>query len=244
MEVYALVRYSHVAAGVVALAAYWTAALLRKGSRNHRRTGQAYLLAMTVVLVSALPLASRAFANGKPVTGMFLVFLSAITATACWQAWRAIRDRRDFGRYTGRIYGMLAWVNMVCGAVVLGFGIRYQVLLLAVFSLVGLLGGFFMLRVARSGATDAHWWIREHYGAVIGCGVATHIAFLNLGLQRLVPGDYGTLVQNAAFIGPLALAFVARAWLNRKYGRGALSSGMHAPASPASSQGSSAARAA
>ena len=167
-----------------------------------------------------------------------------ITATACWQAWRAIRDRRDFGRYTGRIYRVLAWVNMICGAAVLALGLRYQVLLLAVFSLVGLLGGFFMLRVARGGATDARWWMREHYGAVIGCGVATHIAFLNLGLQRLVPGDYGTLVQNAAFIGPLALAFVARAWLNRKYGRGGSLSGMSAPASLASTQGSSAARAA
>ncbi|TXI47782.1 MAG: hypothetical protein E6Q50_12975 [Lysobacter sp.] len=55
---------------------------------------------------------------------------------------------------------------------------------------------------------------------MIGCGVATHIAFLSIGLNRLIeaagvrpPSWYGLI----AWFLPLALSVVFAVWLNRKY---------------------------
>lgn len=220
MDAYDIIRYAHVIAGTAALASYWVAALLAKGSPRHIATGRSYMIAMTVIVLTALPLAANAFALGRPVTGSFLAYLVVITATACWLAWRAIRDRRDFGAYTGRIYRGLAWLNMAAGLVVLALGIHFQVLLLGVFAIIGLASGPLMLRLAQRGPDGSRWWLREHYAAIIGCGVATHIAFLNLGLQRLIPGDYSALAQNAAFIGPLVIAVLARRLLDTRFGGG------------------------
>jgi len=47
--------------------------------------------------------------------------------------------------------------------------------------------------------------------------VATHIAFLQIGLMRLIPDLGGALTQNLAWFGPLAAAFLAGWWLDRRY---------------------------
>src|SRR5690606_16814152 len=58
-----------------------------------------------------------------------------------------------------------------------------------------------------------------HYGAMIGNGVATHIAFFGIGLRSLLPGVDPQLLQHFAWFTPLAGAFIAAWWLGRKYGR-------------------------
>jgi len=214
-----LARLAHIASGTVALVAFWTAAALRKGSRLHRRVGDTYLLAMVGVILSALPLAVGAFLRDRPAIGTFLLYLVLVTATACWLAWRAIRDRSRQDRYTGPVYRALAWLNIVAGAVVLIIGLRLGSVLLSVFAGVGLVSGPVMLRFASRADRDARWWLFEHYGAVIACGVATHIAFLNLGLQRLVHGDFSPAAQYVAWFGPLVAAFIAGRWLDRRYGK-------------------------
>ena len=58
MDVYRWSLFLHVAAGATALATFWTAAVLRKGSTRHRRVGQVFLVAMIGVLASGVPLTS------------------------------------------------------------------------------------------------------------------------------------------------------------------------------------------
>jgi hypothetical protein len=89
--------------------------------------------------------------------------------------------------------------------------------ILAGFSLIGLLGGRSMLRFAKQAPADPRWWLREHFGAMLGNGVATHIAFLSIGLPKLLPSLAGPVMHNVAWLGPLAIAVVARVLLNRKY---------------------------
>ena len=52
---------------------------------------------------------------------------------------------------------------------------------------------------------------------MIANGVATHIAFLQIGLMRLVPELGGPVIQNLGWFGPLTTAYVAAYWLNRRY---------------------------
>ncbi|CAN5321730.1 hypothetical protein BH11PSE14_BH11PSE14_04440 [soil metagenome] len=217
MTAYSFTLMTHLALGGAALLSYWVAALARKGSKPHKLAGKIYLLTMIGLLIPAIPLSLRAALFLSSAFGAFLFYLLLITVTALWQGWFASRHKRDFARYTGPGYRRLAWMNLVAGAAVLALGAVQVNPVFMGFSLVGLLGGAGMLRLARRGPSQPRWWLSEHYGAMLGAGVATHIAFLSLGLPRLLPGLSGPTLQNIAWLGPLVAALLARVWLNRRY---------------------------
>ena len=219
MDAYSLAVYLHLAAGTLALITYWSAALARKGSPLHIAIGRTYLLAMVVVLVTSAGLAAAFVLRGRPAIGTFLAYLVVITATACWLAWRAIRTKRAPEDYFGAGFRRLGWLNFAAGLVTFGIGVQLGIALLMIFSWIGILGGVAMIRQAhRPPVGNRRWWLREHYFNVLGMGVATHIAFLSLGLNRLL-APLG--VQPPQLLGwtlPLAVAILARVWLDRRYG--------------------------
>lgn len=221
MTAYQTLVVCHAAIGTIALAAFWSAAFLRKGSPLHRRAGQLFLLAMGGILLTGVPMAAYAWlARERPVTAAFLAYLLVITATAMWTAWRAIRDRHDVARYTGPAYAVLAWLSLLAGAGVLALGLSVGAPLLIGFSAVGLFAGVDMLRKRRHRerlAARPRWWLVEHYTAMLGNGVATHIAFLGIGLPRLLPGIDGTALHYAAWFAPLGVALVAKRVLDRRW---------------------------
>jgi uncharacterized membrane protein len=217
MTLYRMILSVHILAGTIALASFWTAATLRKGSGKHRAVGQTFLLAMLVVAVSGVYIASAALARGQTVLGSFLMYIVLITATPCWLAWRAVRDKHDVKRFVGPVYHAFAWVNIAAGLIMLVQGIRYEQFLIAAVSAVGLATGPLMLRFARRLPTDRQWWLARHYSFMLGAGVATHVAFLNIGFTRMLPPELGTTAQRLSWFLPFVVAFAARVWLGRKY---------------------------
>jgi hypothetical protein len=207
----------HVAAGTLALLGFWIAAALRKGSPRHRLVGRAYLLALVAVIVSGVPLTIQRAIDGHPVTAAFLAYLLLITATGVWTAWRAIRDKADPIAYTGRVFRGFGVANVLAGAGVLVLGIQVGSPLLMGFSAVGLFAGQDMLRKRRQIIGKPLWWRTEHYTAMLGNGVATHIAFLSLGLPRLLPSIDGAALHYVAWFGPLLVGVAAKTWLDRRY---------------------------
>ena len=216
MTTYKFLLFVHGALGVLALVTYWIAALARKGSGPHKLAGKAYVLVMVALLVPAVPLSIR-IGMKSPVFGVFFGYLLLITATALWRGWYAVRRKRDFAAYAGIGYRRLAWANIAGGAAILVLGVAAMQPILMGFSAVGLLGGRGMLGVSRRGPAQPRWWMEQHLGAMIGCGVATHIAFLLVGLPRLLPALSGPGLQTAAWLGPLVLATFARRWLGRRF---------------------------
>jgi hypothetical protein len=219
MSAYSVFAIIHIALGTLALGTFWTAGMARKGSAVHRAAGKIYLLAMTGLLAAAVPL-SVAVALRSPVFGAFLFYLLVITVTAVWTSWRAIRDKRDWARYTGPVYRALMWLNLASGLAIAAIGVlvatRMQLVMVA-FSLIGMLSWFQMRKFARQPPEDPRWWMRKHLEAMLGNGVATHIAFLSIGLPKLLPMLAGPTLQNLAWLGPLGVAFVAGTYLTRKY---------------------------
>jgi len=217
---YPILVAAHASVGVIALATFWSAAALRKGSALHRRAGQGYLLAMLAIIATAIPMVGFQVQQGRTVTAAFLGYLVIITATGVWGAWRAIRDKHDVDRYTGPVYQALAWLCLASGLMVLALGLRVGAPLLIGFSAVGLFAGQDMLRKRRHRARLAaqpRWWLAEHYGAMLGNGVATHVAFLSIGLPRLLPGIDGTALHYLGWFAPLGVAVVAKVMLDRRW---------------------------
>jgi hypothetical protein len=220
MDSYRLALYVHLAAGSIALLTFWGAALARKGSPVHIAIGRTYLVAMVVVLVTAAGLAVAFVLRGRPAIGTFFAYLVVITATACWLAWRAIRSKRAPAAYYGPAFKRLGWLNLGAGLLTLGIGIKLGISLLMIFSWIGILAGGSMLReVRRPPVAKPRWWLREHYFNVLGMGVATHIAFLGLGLNRLLTPLGIQPPPLLAWLLPVAVAILAGIWLDRRYGR-------------------------
>jgi uncharacterized PurR-regulated membrane protein YhhQ (DUF165 family) len=88
------------------------------------------------------------------------------------------------------------------------------------FSVVGLFTGFDMLRKRGHRerlAAQPRWWLVEHYSAMLGNGIATHIAFLSIGLPRLLPAIDGTMLHYTAWFGPVFVAVVMKVVLDRRW---------------------------
>jgi hypothetical protein len=217
MTLHEAIALSHAAVGTLALASFWLAAAFRKGSPRHRLVGKIYLLAMVGILATGVPLAAQRFVAGQVTAGAFLAFLLLLTTTTVWASWRSIRDKHDPARYTGGIYRAFALANIAGGASVVLLGLREGDVLLAAFPLLGVLGGIDMLRKRARLARQPRWWITEHYSAMLGNGVATHIAFLAIGLPRLLPQIDGELLHHLAWFGPVAVMLVARVLLDRRW---------------------------
>ena len=220
MTAYPMLVATHAAVGVLALLTFWSAAFLRKGSPLHRRAGQGYLLAMVGIIATALPMAAVKYAAGQPVIATFLAYLVVITATGVWGAWRAIRDKHDVARYTGPVYAGFAWLCLLSGVAVFALGVRIGSPLLMGFSVIGLFSGQDMLRKRRHRerlAAQPRWWLVEHYSAMLGNGIATHVAFLAIGLPRLLPAVDGAALHYFAWFGPLVVAVAAKLLTDRRW---------------------------
>lgn len=219
MDSYRWFLIAHVVAGSVALLAFWTAAALRKGTPLHRRVGQAYLWTMLVVLASGVPLSMAMVERGNPVMAMFLCYLLLITGNACWGAWRAIRDRGHRERYFGAMYWIFAGVVGASGMGIFIMGMKTGAPLLLVFGALGAIGLVDAFAQWRRAPQDPRWWLRQHFSAMIGCGVAVHVAFVGIGLRGAFAGLNLQLVQYLAWFGPLLVAVMASVWIDRRYGR-------------------------
>lgn len=211
----------HVVAGTIALVLFWAAACLRKGSTLHRRAGQGYLLAMLVIIVTSVPLTALTWLRGFEVMAIFLGYLILLVALGCRNAWCAIRCRRDPARFASRGMIVLALLTGLAGVFVIATGLRHQAWVLVGFGTIGpivLMQLIALTRRLRSDrAPEQNWWLKEHYGAMLGNGVATHIAFFQIGLMRLFPNLETALLLNLAWFGPLAAAGLAGVWISRRY---------------------------
>jgi hypothetical protein len=210
----------HVAAGTVALVTFWVAAFARKGSRLHVGAGIVYWRSMVAIIATALPMAAVFLWRGMPGIGTFLLYLVVITAVAMWNGRRAIRLKKDQTAYRTGAYGAVAVASLLSGLIVLATGLMLRNALLIGFSFVGTAVGIGMLRKRGVISAARNGWMQEHYTAMLGCGVATHVAFLSIGLDRIVAAAGLKVPTNfnlVAWALPLLAALVAGVILDRKY---------------------------
>jgi hypothetical protein len=171
-----------------------------------------------MILASALPMAVRFISRGVIDIGIFLLYLVVITGTSIWLARRAIQRKRDLAGFHDRRYRVMGWVNLIAGLVVFAIGLVRGSMLLSTFCFVGIAIGIGMLRQARTLPTSRNWWLKEHYGAMLGNGVATHVAFLGIGMRSTIASFDQAWLQLVPWFLPLAVALVAGVYLDRRYG--------------------------
>ncbi len=213
---YSTILLAHAGIGVVALAAYWTAGFARKGSPMHRAAGKVFMLTMLIILLTALVFVGRMLLRLELEQAAFFGYLIVISASALATGWLSLRWKQDHRRYHGRWYRLLGAFNVLCGAGVLALGIDAGKPVLMGFSMIGLVRGGHMLWRARQ-AQAPRWWLFEHFGSMIGNGVAVHVAFLLVGLKRLLPTGWVVQTELIGWLLPLAVAAIAGVVFGRRY---------------------------
>jgi hypothetical protein len=207
----------HIVAGSIALVTFWTSAYARKGGTLHRYSGRVYLIAMLGILITGVPLTLLNWARGNPVGAAFLGYLLVLVSYSCLAAWRAIRHKRDFQRYSNAVLKISAGLLAMTGIAVIALGVSKGAVILIAFGAIGPITAWQAFALIRRGPVDGRWWLREHFGAVVGNGIATHIAFLGIGLSRLLQGIDLGIIQMLTWLGPLSIGLFAAYLLNKKY---------------------------
>jgi len=208
---------THVTAGVAALLLFWVAALNKKGTLLHRRIGHAYLVSMALIVITGIPLTLHAYLVGNHTAALFLGYLLILVSHSCITSVRAIRLRSDRAAFHGPLHLIATGTLGAAGAAVMVFGwdTRMAVILVP-FGAIGIITLVGLIRDMRKPEHPRNWWLKEHYGAMIGNGIATHIAFSQIGLSRLFPGQ-GSIATTLGWLLPLVVGLTAIALLDRRY---------------------------
>ena len=217
----------HALLGTVSLITFWSAAGMKKGSQRHRTIGKIFLLAMCGVIVSGIPLVVEyVFFRQNLVSAAFLAYLLPLIAQACWLAWRAVTDKRDWRVMTSRVgWHLVLWLPVLSALPVLALGLMKMQWLFIGFSMIALINAWQMLRFAKRGPSKPNWHVVQHYQGMLGAGVATHVAFLGIGMQpvwrwlKTTTDVPPVLIELFPWFAPLAVAMAAAVWLGRKYNR-------------------------
>ena len=220
MDLFELGRVLHSAAGMVALAAFWVAALAGKGGHLHRRSGRVYLLAlMGVMALSSLMVAGRAL-HGDPGAAIFLAFLISLVGTASWLMWFSSRLKRAEGRLHGIVYrGLASWL-VAAGAGLLALGIGRGAPLMMLLSSLGVAFGLNMWRLALARHRGGRWWLAQHMNGAMLNFIATHDSFMALGIGTVVPELRQPVPRMLIAAGVISAGILLRIAASRRFGGG------------------------
>lgn len=209
---HAALRTTHIAAGLVGLAAFWVPVAARKGSRLHVVAGRLFSWSVYAVVASALASASWAIVDPASFTGLpadasaevvarvsarvrpflgFLGMLAVIVLASARLGQAALELRHDIGAVARReltvLYGLVGLSGLVVAALGAAAGS-------AGFAALGVLGGLNVWeywRIRRDPLpTPMAWWY-HHMGAMLGTGIAFHTAVAVTTAGRLlgIPPD-------------------------------------------------------
>lgn len=200
----------HVAAGVLALLAGAVALGTAKGGRRHRRAGRAYVLAMAVVVTTALPLA---LAEGN----YFLFSIAVFSGYLVLNGYRVLARKRPSPGEAAPL-DWAAHLTMVgIGVAMVGLGGRILVggdglgAALVVFGAIGLVLAGREIRAVYRPPEGAREWFYRHIVFMGGGYIATVTAAVTVNL--------GTLPPLARWVGPTAVGTPAIVLAVRRYRR-------------------------
>jgi hypothetical protein len=206
-ELFQDLRWTHIAAGSLALIAFWIPVAASKGGRLHVRVGWFYAICMAIVVATALTMSGLAFAAPLRVRHLarvlsadeaaqfirasremafFLAYLGAVTLAAGWQGISVLRTRRDPKALRTPFAWGLNTVVILAALGSLALGIYERSGILMAMSVVGfLVGGGNLSYLLRGPASRMDWWY-QHLSSMIGTGIAGYTAFIVFGGRHLL----------------------------------------------------------
>lgn len=228
--------YLHLIAGCMALLLFWVPIFSKKGSLNHRRFGYYYSCCMYMVVVpmmlsSMMVLIAPVFFKGQHLAATelhadfmlrvrlfygFLFYLGWLVYCGLQASSLMLKHKQNRQALCTPGYLGSQLLLGVGGVVLLLVGLYFQQVLHMVFGVVGLLSAVQALRYPLRKQVKAKQWLIEHFGAMIGTGIAAYTAVLTFGGRRLLNlGDWNI----ALWFLPGVVGAIGITWLTKQYGK-------------------------
>lgn len=242
LVIHTTLLYLHIALGAIALLLFWLPIIARKGGKLHISAGKAFYLIMLIVsgsgiIMSLIGLADPVgiYVNSKPLSseqieGMmrwripftyFLLLLSLLTWVTVRHAIGVLRAKANRSmlrswRYQGPV------LLMFPSAVFVGIqGISIGMPLLIIFAAVSFFTATTISLYVYRATVAPRAWIIEHFGSIVGAGIAVYTAFFAAGGRRVLsqwlPGEWQLVSWLAAPVIGITILATLTGYYKRKY---------------------------
>lgn len=212
----------HIISGFVALVLFWIPVAVKKGSKVHRKVGYWYVFAMSTVAFTAFVLSIENLFTNRMTMGVFLGFLSLLTARPLLLGILCLDSKRQLNR--GYQYAHIATSAIVgiAGIGLVAYGLSTPNSLAPVIIIFGILGAttalpdvIKLLKNHYSMATKQ--WLADHIANMCTAGIAAHTAFLVFGGQSLLPPIQHTAISITLWVAPTVVGLIGIRLAKRKY---------------------------
>jgi uncharacterized membrane protein len=192
LEAFSLFRFVHIAAGFLALFLFWIPLVTKKGGQVHNRTGWVYVMAMSLVSISAFYMGMYRvlFDDSADATRVsfswFLIFISILSGASCWYGIRVLRFKKRKERHRSLVDLFVSGLLLGSGVAIGLYGFTIGTPLITYFPILGIfLGGSQLYYWLQKPVKKMHW-LFEHLSGMIACSISTVTAFTVFGAPRLL----------------------------------------------------------
>jgi len=225
-----IIRWLHVAAGILVLVTMVLPMVTKKGGRVHRRAGWIFVISMAIVCVSSAWMCIVALAGlqGVSVTGRgvmgreFGAFLLVVTLLSGQSIFSGIRVLRHKNRTApvGNLLDLGPPAILGLSSIGLGiWGIAEGSVLLIAFAVLGISIGVRDIRALRRVPTDKrHWWYAHMTGMFNG-SVAALTAFLVINSENLPDSIRSAVPEWVFWLAPTVVMTPILIAMRRHYER-------------------------
>jgi hypothetical protein len=193
LQIFNIIRYTHIFAGFLGFISFWSALFLRHKTKNHQNMGTVFLLSMSILSMTALTLSALTFcftgivhpeasSSEAKVFSLFLSLLGILSAVSCLNGWTAVKLKNNFINFKTILVNIaLAWISISS----LFIALISQQFVIAIAGILGLNVCFPYLREWLKPKSTAYQEFHLNY--MIGSGIALHTAFIAGGGSRFMP---------------------------------------------------------
>ena len=234
--------YLHILLGAIALLLYWVPVVVRKGSALHISAGKVFYYLMLIVSGSGIILCLIGlydpvgiYTSGKQLSAesiermlawripvsQFLLLLSLLTWVSVRHAIGVLKAKADRSLlrrwyYQGPVFAMFPLAIYVAYR---GFSIGMP--LLMIFAGVSLVTASTISWYVYQKAVSPRAWIIEHFGSMVGSGIAVYTAFFAAGGRRVLaeflPDNWLLVSWLAAPVIGISALLLLTGYYKRKY---------------------------
>ena len=227
------IRFIHIAAGFIGLAAFWVPVFTRKGGKQHRLFGKIFkycayfvlgaaFFSITIRMISGLATGDGPAAH--PQAWGFLVFLGYLTVVTfiILRHGLTVLTHKDMSELRRPLDLGLANLAIAASVVVVGYAVLMgppNKILLYALSPIGILSGLGIRKAVTQEPDGKRTWFYEHLNAMLGAGIAFHTAFAVFGVNQLFSFELPGWTAVLPWIMPALIGVPATAIWMRHYRR-------------------------
>lgn len=234
--------YLHIVLGAIALVVYWLPIIARKGGALHIQAGKLFYYLMLTVAGSGIVLCTIGlidpigiYTAGQQLSteqinrmliwrvpfSQFLLLLSLLTWVSVRHAIGVLKAKADRSLlrrwyYQGPVFLMFPLAGFVAYK-----GISIGMPLLIIFAMVSLVTATTICLYVYKKAVSPRAWIIEHFGSMVGSGIAVYTAFFAAGgrrmLAEILPGNWQLVSWLAAPVIGTTVLLLLTGFYKRKY---------------------------